>query len=76
MTLPKLPYLIQEEHYSSSHETRVPHKNRTYQFAIYNKLYINYNLNISTKLNWIGKVKQAKLHWREQKLTWFELENY
>ena len=33
--LPKQPYLIQEEHYSSSHETHcVPRKNNTYQFTI------------------------------------------
>ena len=51
MTLPKQPCLIQEEHFSSSHETRLQHKKRTYQFAIYNKLYINYNLNVSSKLN-------------------------
>ena len=52
IALPKQPYLIQEEHYSSSHETHcVPHKNYTYQFATYNRLYINYNLNVSTKLN-------------------------
>ena len=72
MTLPKQPYLIQEEHYSSSHETRVPHKNRTYQFAIYNKLYINYNLNISTKLNWIGKGETGKtaLTWAKINLIW------
>ena len=53
--LPKQPYLIhliKKEHYSSGHETHyVPHKNHTYQLVIYSKLYINYNLNISTKLN-------------------------
>ena len=58
--LPKQPYLIQEEHYSSSHETDCVPYNHTYQFAIYNKLYINYNLNISTKMNWIGEGKTGK----------------
>ena len=52
MTLSKQLYLIQEEHYSSSHETHcMPYRNDAYQLAIYDKLYINYNLNNSTKLN-------------------------
>ena len=58
---PKQPHLIQVEHYIGGHETCcVPHRNHTYQFAIYNKLYINYNLNIATKLNSNGKDETGK----------------